>query len=508
MKDIVDVAIGEIGYKEQGSNKTKYGEYTGANGAAWCHSFVSWCAHEAGVSTSTVPKTASTTYGMQWFQKKEQFKYKGKYTPKRCDIVYFKTNRNHVGIVESVSGGQLHTIEGNTSNKVARRSYSLKDATITGYGIPKYAGTNGNGSSSSKKKNSKKELQYLQKVLSRHATKAKTIKASEVETGKIPIPAGNVMITVNNGKKKFTVPAEDGAKVVWERDSAPGKFTFTAKAEKGFSIGMGNEVLVTVDGKKFFYGFVFTKEVKKDGMASYTVYDQLRYLKNKETIVYKKKTAGELIRILAKRFNLRCGTLADTGWRRSAIEDNTTLFDIIQNALDDTLIIKGKTYVLYDEVGKLQLTDVAKMKVNTCLVDAETGQDYSYKTTIDSDVYNQIKLVYENKKKGTFDLYVTKDSKNIGKWGTLQYLDKIDNPDIGKLKSKALLKLYDKKKRTLTISGVIGNINVRGGSLVPVMLNLGDITVANYMLIEKVTHTFKNREYTMDLVVSGGNFSE
>ena len=443
---------------------------------------------------------------MQWFQKKEQFKYKGKYTPKRCDIVYFKTNRNHVGIVESVSGGQLHTIEGNTSNKVARRSYYLNDATITGYGIPKYVETNGNGSSSSKKKNSKNELQYLQKVLSRHATKAKTIKASEVETGKIP--SGNVMITVNNGKKKFTVPAEDGAKVVWERDSAPGKFTFTAKVEKGFSIGMGNEVLVTVDGKKFFYGFVFTKEVKKDGMASYTVYDQLRYLKNKETIMYKKKTAGELIKILAKRFNLRCGTLADTGWRRSAIEDNTTLFDIIQNALDDTLIIKGKTYVLYDEVGKLQLTDVAKMKVNTCLVDAETGQDYSYKTTIDSDVYNQIKLVYENKEKGTFDLYVTKDSKNIGKWGTLQYLDKIDNPDIGKLKSKALLKLYDKKKRTLTISGVIGNINVRGGSLVPVMLNLGDITVANYMLVEKVTHTFKNREYTMDLVVSGGNFSE
>lgn len=505
MKDIVDVAIGEIGYREQGNNRTKYGEYTGANGAAWCHSFVSWCAHEAGVSTSVVPKTASTTYGMQWFKKRGQFKYKGKYTPKRCDIVYFKTGRSHVGIVESVSGGQLHTIEGNTSDKVARRSYSLNNATITGYGTPKYTSTQ-NGSSGSGKKDSKKELQYLQKILSRHEAKAETIKADEAETGKIP--AGNVMITVNNGKKKFTVPAEEGAKVVWERDSTPGKFTFTAKVEKGFSIGMGNEVLVTVDSKKFFYGFVFTKEGKKDGMESYIVYDQLRYLKNKETIVYKKKTAGELIKILAKRFNLQYGTLADTGWRRSAIEDNTTLFDIIQNALDDTLITKGKTYVLYDKVGKLQLTDVAKMKVNTCLVDAETGQDYSYKTTIDSDVYNQIKLVYENKEKGTFDLYVTKGSKNIGKWGTLQYLDKIDNPDIGKLKSKALLKLYDKKKRTLTISGVIGNINVRGGSLVPVMLDLGDITVANYMLVDKVTHTFKNCEYTMDLVVSGGDFSE
>ena len=102
MKDIVNVAIGEIGYREQGSNKTKYGVYTGANGAAWCHSFVSWCAHEAGVSTSIVPKTASVAYGMQWYQKKGQFKYKGKYTPKRGDIVYFKTGRSHVGIVESV----------------------------------------------------------------------------------------------------------------------------------------------------------------------------------------------------------------------------------------------------------------------------------------------------------------------------------------------------------------------------------------------------------------------
>lgn len=77
MKDIVDVAIGEIGYREQGNNRTKYGEYTGANGAAWCHSFVSWCAHEAVVSTSIVPKTASVAYGMQWYQKKGQFKYKG-----------------------------------------------------------------------------------------------------------------------------------------------------------------------------------------------------------------------------------------------------------------------------------------------------------------------------------------------------------------------------------------------------------------------------------------------
>ena len=134
------------------------------------------------------------------------------------------------------------------------------------------------------------------------------------------------------------------------------------------------------------------------------------------------------------------------------------------------------------------------------------------------DVYNQIKLIYENKqkvKKGkkkttaqntTYEIYMTKNSASINKWGVLQYVDKINSPDVGKAKSKALLKLYNKKQRTLSIKGVVGNKNVRAGSLVPVILDLQDIKLSNYMLVEKVTHTFNNREHTMDLTVSGGDF--
>lgn len=194
----------------------------------------------------------------------------------------------------------------------------------------------------------------------------------------------------------------------------------------------------------------------------------------------------------------------------SAIEDNTTLFDIIQNSLDDTVLSTGMVYVLFDEVGKLRLKKISDMKVNGCLIDKETGEEFSYQTSIDSDVYNQIKLIYENKdnkkKKGTYDLYVTKNSKSINRWGVLQYVEKINTPKLGKQKSAVLLKIYNKKQKTLSISGVIGNTNVRAGSLVPVMLELGDMKVSNYMLVEKVTHKFNNRQYTMDLVVSGGGF--
>lgn len=171
------------------------------------------------------------------------------------------------------------------------------------------------------------------------------------------------------------------------------------------------------------------------------------------------------------------------------------------------MMVKNKVYTLYDKVGKLQLSEVSSMKVNDCLIDKETGQDFEYKTSIDSDVYNQIKLIYKNNKKGSFDLYMARDSKNIKKWGVLQYTDTIDTPDIGKLKADALLALYNVLRRTLTIKGAIGNKKVRAGSLVPVTLNLQDIKVHNYMLVEKATHIFKNREHTMDLVLSGGGFS-
>ena len=45
------------------------------------------------------------------------------------------------------------------------------------------------------------------------------------------------------------------------------------------------------------------------------------------------------------------------------LEDNATLFDIAQNALDETLRAKTKLYVLYDKVGKLTLQDIESMKL-------------------------------------------------------------------------------------------------------------------------------------------------
>lgn len=508
-KDIVDVAAGEIGYREQGENRTKYGAWYGTNGAPWCHIFVSWCAAKAGVSASIVPKTASTDAGMAWFVKKGIFKYKGKYTPKRGDIIYFKSaGASHVGIVEKCSGNTVYTIEGNSSDKVMQRKYSLDAPRITGYGVPKYKLLNSTTSSSTGKKALKDadtELSYLKKILEKKKPTTYKIKKSDVvTTGKLS--DGKVVVMAGNGGKVFSVPVEDGMKIVWERKGTPGKLTYNSMYEKKFKLTEGNNITVSVDNINIFSGFIFSRQISKDGMMSYTVYDQLRYLKNKDSLSYKNKSANEVIKMIAEKFRFSCGHLADTSYKMSKIEEDATLFDIIQNALDETLLAKGKVYVLYDKAGKIRLSDISDMKVDTCLVDEETGEDFTYKTTVDNNVYNQIKLSYPNKEKNTNEIYLAKHSENINKWGILQYTQNIDTPVIGQLKADVLLKLYNHKQRTLTVSGIIGNKNVRAGCLVPVLLDIKDMRVANYMMVEKVTHTFENHRHSMDLILSGGGF--
>ena len=72
-----------------------------------------------------------------------------------------------------------------------------------------------------------------------------------------------------------------------------------------------------MDGVPVFYGFVFEKSRKgsQEEMIRITVYDQLYYLKNKDTYVYTGKTAAEVVKMLAEDFGLRVGVLADTKYR-------------------------------------------------------------------------------------------------------------------------------------------------------------------------------------------------
>ena len=311
------------------------------------------------------------------------------------------------------------------------------------------------------------------------------------------------LFITNRGNTIYYPPVEDDIQIVWERTGTAGKLTFKLIDDGTFEIQEGDVVSLLVDGTKLFRGFVFTVKRTQDADVSVTAYDQLRYFKNKETYTYT-KTATELIKTIASDFNLQVGSLADTGYViPSRVEDKKTLFDIVKTALDLTLENTKELFIFYDDFGSLTLKNLSDMKVNI-LIDADTAQSFDYQSSIDSDTYNQVKLVYDNKDTGARDAYVVKDSSHINDWGLLQYLDEIKEGENGQTKAEGLLQLYNQKTKTLTISNVFGDTRVRAGSLVIVQLSLGDISLNNYMLVEKCTHTFKENEHYMTLKLRGG----
>lgn len=315
-----------------------------------------------------------------------------------------------------------------------------------------------------------------------------------------------VELLIQNGSKVYIPVVEEGITWQTERKGSPGELKFSVVKDDIINFTEGNAVRLKVDGKNVFYGFVFTKKRNKDGIIEVTAYDQLRYLKNKDTYVYTNKTAGEFIKMIASDFQMQTGTLEDTGFKiASRVEENEELFQMIQNALDLTLQNKKEMYVMYDDFGKVTLKNISSMIVNI-LIDEETGENFDYSSSIDSDTYNRIKLTYDNEKTGKRDVYIAQDSNNMNSWGVLQYFDTLQEGENGKAKADALLELYNKKTRTLSVTNTFGDTRVRAGCMVVVQLDLGDVKLKNLMLVEKCKHIFKESEHFMDLSLRGGEF--
>ena len=142
---IIEVAKGEVGTVETGSDMTEYGVWYGENGEPWCAIFVAWCANQANVSTSIVPKKKGCGDVMRFFDDQDRFYYSpsygGEYTPVPGDIIIFSWTQgkfSHVGIVEKVENGKVWLIDGNWNEQVSYHAFNLNSSDIVGYGNPAY----------------------------------------------------------------------------------------------------------------------------------------------------------------------------------------------------------------------------------------------------------------------------------------------------------------------------------------------------------------------------------
>ena len=327
-------------------------------------------------------------------------------------------------------------------------------------------------------------------------------------------------LMIKNEDKLYIPVVSDGVKWTTNRKCSPGKLTFTVIKDGVIKLTEGDHVRLTVDNKGLFFGYVFTQKRDKKQQIEVTASDQLRYLSNKDTYVYKNKTASDVIKMVAADFNLNLGTIDQTEFTiEQRVESDTSLFDVIYNALDLEFSHKKKLYVLFDDFGKLTLKSLDNMKVDI-MIDAVTGENFDYSTSIDEGTFNVVKYAYgSNKPAGTKVVFAPPVRFENGKrvfsesqkqWGILQYFLKetgvVKNEAQAQEKANALLSLYNVKTRRLKITKALGDVRVRAGSLVYVKLDLGDVEVKKYMWVEQCEHTFNESEHWMDLTLRGGGF--
>ena len=142
-------------YKNAGSNnftlfaRDTKGFWGNKQGFEWCTTFVLFCFCEA--SDADFPKHKDeafavvkkvqpyTKYGASCKYQTAAYKNaKRWYTePKAGDQAFF--TRGHTGLVEKVEAKKITLIEGNSNNRVERRTYSFPNAIFSGFGRPAYA---------------------------------------------------------------------------------------------------------------------------------------------------------------------------------------------------------------------------------------------------------------------------------------------------------------------------------------------------------------------------------
>ena len=120
--------------------------YAVKNTDDWCDVFVTTIFQREGLS-DLVGRECGVERHIQLFKRLGIWNEDGGSTPKAGDIITFNWDQDsqpnngfadHIGIVESVSNGVIHTIEGNSNDQVRRKTYRIGHGNIRGFASPRY----------------------------------------------------------------------------------------------------------------------------------------------------------------------------------------------------------------------------------------------------------------------------------------------------------------------------------------------------------------------------------
>ena len=270
-------------------------------------------------------------------------------------------------------------------------------------------------------------------------------------------------------------------------------------ARSGIDVADGNQCVFLVDGKERFRGILMNQNQGDNKQLKFKAYDNGIYLaNNKDTFVYKNKTADQVFSDVCSRFGIPTGEIAKCSYKIPELtKSKTTGQDAVLDALSLDYKATGTRHFISSDKGKLSLFQ-RKDQVISFVVDGDANlYGYSYTKSIES-IKTRVKMI---SKEGT-TLAEKSNSSLEQKIGIFQ---EIEQPDESLTKAQvkdlvgSVLDTLDDPEETLMLN-ILGDPDVISGKAILVKIPHLDISRAYY--VDSDDHTFEDNMHTMSLTLT------
>lgn len=270
-------------------------------------------------------------------------------------------------------------------------------------------------------------------------------------------------------------------------------------ARSGIDVADGNQCVFLVDDKERFRGILMNQNQGDNKQLKFKAYDNGIYLaNNKDTFVYKNKTADQVFSDVCSRFGIPTGEVAKCSYKIPEFtKSKTTGQDAVLDALSLDYKATGTRHFISSDKGKLSLLQ-RKDQVISFVVDGDANlYGYSYTKSIES-IKTRVKMI---SKEGT-TLAEKSNSSLEQKVGIFQ---EIQQPDESLTKAQvkdlvgSVLDTLDDPEETLMLN-ILGDPDVISGKAILVKIPHLDISRAYY--VDSDDHTFEDNMHTMSLTLT------
>lgn len=269
---------------------------------------------------------------------------------------------------------------------------------------------------------------------------------------------------------------------------------------QAFAIANGEVVQCYKDNERMFIGVVFSTDIDDSGNMTVTSYDRNYYmLKSITTRQFKKKKASDIVRLLAKDFNIPIGTIEDTGYViPKLILRNHSLYDMMVKALVLTYKQTGKKFFFGNVDGKLTLRQHKNNVTPWILAAGSNLTKASYSQSIE-ETKTQVQVAGGKDKKFT---HTAKSVSSQKLFGVMQHYEEMDEDATKsqvKQRAETLLKEMNVINDQASVSA-IGILDVITGCGVYVREPMTKLAGGYYVTSD--SHTFSNGIHEMQLDIS------